>query len=56
VIEKDNDFETGLDALSVTVTVNMKFPGLVAVPLKDPSFPSVRPGGRAPAVMLHVSG
>ena len=55
-IVNGSDFETGVGALSVTMTVNMEVPVLVGVPLRDPSFPSVRPAGRLPVVMLHCSG
>ena len=49
------ELETGACALSVTVTLNAKGEplALVGVPLREPSFPSVSPGGKAPAVMLQ---
>ena len=56
LIATDSDLATGVDALSVTVTVNAKLPTLVGVPLSDPSFPSVRPGGRLGAVTLQRNG
>jgi hypothetical protein len=55
-IVKGSDLEADVGALSVTMTVNVEVPVLVGVPLTDPSFPSVRPGGRLPVVMLHCSG
>ena len=42
--------------LSVTVTVKLKVPTLVGVPVRDASGPRLRPGGRLPAVVLHPSG
>ena len=43
-------------ALSVTVTVNVKEPAAVGVPVSDPSAPSMRPPGKAPEVIAHVNG
>ena len=42
--------------LSVTVTVKLKVLMLVGVPVRDPSVPRLRPGGKLPGVVLHVSG
>ena len=43
--------------LSVTVTVKLKVPTLVGVPVRDASVPRLRPGGRLPGdVVLHASG
>jgi hypothetical protein len=47
---------SGVCALSVAVTVKANEPTLVGVPESDPSLPSIRPGGRAPAVTVHVNG
>jgi hypothetical protein len=44
------------EALSVAVTVKVAVPAPVGVPDKDPSLPSVRPGGKLPAVTVHVNG
>ena len=42
--------------LSVTVTVKLKVPTLVGVPIRDASVPRLRPGGRLPDVVPHASG
>jgi len=55
-IVNGNELETGVGALSVTVTVNAKEgPALDGdgVPLNEPSLPSVSPGGKAPAVTFQ---
>ena len=43
-------------ALSVTVTVKVKEPAAVGVPVSDPSAPSMRPPGKAPEVTAQVHG
>jgi hypothetical protein len=43
--------------LSAALTVNVLAPGRVGVPLIRPEFgSSARPGGRAPAAMVHARG
>jgi hypothetical protein len=41
---------------SVTMTVKSELPVVVGVPLMIPSLVKVNPGGRFPALMLHVYG
>lgn len=54
---KGSELITGVGALlSVTVTVKLKVLMLVGVPVRDPSGPRLRPGGKLPGVVLHVSG
>jgi len=43
-------------ALSVTVTVKVKEPAAVGVPVSEPSAPSMRPPGKAPEVTTQVHG
>ena len=45
------------DALSFTCTVNVNVPEPLGVPkMAPPAAFSVKPAGRAPALMLHVYG
>jgi hypothetical protein len=54
---KGSELIAGVGALlSVTVTVKVKVLMLVGVPVRDPSLPRLRPGGRLLGVVLHVSG
>jgi hypothetical protein len=56
VTVKDCEPLTGGCALSVTVTVKVKEPAAVGVPVSEPSAPSVRPPGKAPEVTAQVHG
>lgn len=54
---KGSELVAGIGALlSVTVTVKLKVLMLVGVPVRDPSVPRLRPGGKLLGVVLHVSG
>jgi hypothetical protein len=49
-----NDFDVVWPPLSAADAVKVYVPALVAVPAKTPALFSKMPGGRDPAVMLHV--
>ena len=54
---KGSELVAGVGALlSVTVTVKLKVLMLVGVPVRDPSVPRLRPGGKLLGVVLQVSG
>jgi hypothetical protein len=54
---KSSELIAGVGAvLSVTVTMKLKVPRLVGVPVREPSEPRVRPGGKLLGVALHISG
>lgn len=54
---KGSELVAGVGALlSVTVTVKLKVLMLVGVPVREPSLPRLRPGGRLLGVVVHVSG
>jgi len=40
-------------AVSVAVTEKAKVPGIVGVPVTDPSLPTLSPGGGLPRVTFH---